>query len=236
MIDVEAKVSRCKDGSSGKVKASSKSRAKQDTHAKLPDSTTSKTKRKSASGTKEEAMANTSNPKVFFDITIDDESAGRIIMELRADVVPKTAESFRCLCTGEKGIGKFGKPLHFKGSVFHRVVPDFMCQGGDFIQGNGTGGESPFGGSSFGKKGKFDDENFTLKHTGPGTLSMASRGPDTNDSQFFICTRKAKELNKKHVVFGKVLAGMHVVKAIEAVGSEEGKTSTPVVIVDCGQL
>jgi len=176
------------------------------------------------------------NPVVFFDMTIGEEAAGRIEMELRADIVPKTAENFRCLCTGEKGIGKFSqKPLHYKGSTFHRVIPGFMCQGGDFVLGNGMGGESPFGGSAFGKKGKFEDENFSLKHTGPGILSMANRGPDTNDSQFFLCTRKCKELNKKHVVFGKVIYGMSVVRAIEAVGSEEGKTSKPVVIVDCGE-
>merc|ERR1711879_763082 len=106
------------------------------------------------------------NPKVFFDMTWGGASTGRIVMELRADVAPKTAENFRALCTGEKGTGKSGKPLHFKGSSFHRVINDFMCQGGDFTRGNGTGGESICG-------DKFADENFTLKHTGPGILSMA---------------------------------------------------------------
>lgn len=116
------------------------------------------------------------NPVVFFDITIGGSPKGRIEMELRADVVPKTAENFRCLCTGEKGQGRSGKTLHFKGSSFHRVIPGFMCQGGDFTRHNGTGGESIYG-------EKFADENFELKHTGPGILSMANSGPNTNGSQ-----------------------------------------------------
>jgi len=169
------------------------------------------------------------NPKVFFDMTIGGGNAGRIVMELRADVVPKTAENFRCLCTGEKGVGKSGKPLHFKGSAFHRVITEFMCQGGDFTAGNGTGGESIYG-------AKFADENFTLKHTGPGVLSMANAGPNTNGSQFFLCTVKTQWLDGKHCVFGSVVEGMEVVKKIEAVGSQSGKTAQPVVIADCGQL
>jgi len=169
------------------------------------------------------------NPKVFFDMTIGGDNAGRIVMELRADVVPKTAENFRCLCTGEKGMGKSGKPLHFKGSAFHRVITDFMCQGGDFTAGNGTGGESIYG-------AKFADENFTLKHTGPGILSMANAGPNTNGSQFFLCTVQTAWLDGKHCVFGAVCEGMDVVKRVEAVGSQSGKTSKPVMIADCGQL
>merc|ERR1711988_974571 len=168
-----------------------------------------------------------SNPKVFFDISIGGAAAGRIEMTLRADVVPKTAENFRALCTGEKGMGKSGKPLHFKGSAFHRVITNFMCQGGDFTRGNGTGGESIYG-------AKFPDENFKEKHTGPGILSMANAGPNTNGSQFFICTSKTTWLDGKHVVFGKVAEGMDVIKKVEAVGSQSGQTSKAVIIADCG--
>jgi peptidylprolyl isomerase len=169
------------------------------------------------------------NPKVFFDITIGGSPVGRIVMELYADTNPKTAENFRCLCTGEKGAGKSGKPLHYKGSAFHRVIPEFMCQGGDFTRGNGTGGESIYG-------EKFADENFSRKHDGPGILSMANAGVNTNGSQFFLCTVPTPWLDGKHVVFGKVVEGMNVVKAVEAIGSQAGKTRMPVVIGDCGQL
>ena len=168
-------------------------------------------------------------PRVFFDITVGGRATGRIVMELYADIVPKTAENFRALCTGEKGTGKSGKPLHFKGSKFHRVIPNFMCQGGDFTRGNGTGGESIYG-------EKFPDENFQERHTGPGVLSMANAGPNTNGSQFFLCTVKTEWLDGKHVVFGKVIEGMDVVKTVESYGSQSGKTSQDVVISDCGQL
>ncbi|KAJ0868783.1 putative peptidylprolyl isomerase [Helianthus annuus] len=169
------------------------------------------------------------NPKVFFDILVGTKKAGRIVMELFADVTPKTAENFRALCTGEKGIGISGKPLHYKGSAFHRIIPDFMCQGGDFTRGNGTGGESIYG-------AKFADENFKLKHMGPGTLSMANAGPNTNGSQFFICTAATSWLDGKHVVFGKVVDGYSVVKEMESVGSDSGSTKAKVVIEDCGEV
>jgi peptidylprolyl isomerase len=169
------------------------------------------------------------NPRVFFDITIGGKAAGRITFELFADVVPKTAENFRALCTGEKGMGKEGKPLHYKGSKFHRIIQQFMCQGGDFTRGNGTGGESIYG-------AKFADENFTKKHTEPGLLSMANAGPGTNGSQFFITTVVTSWLDGKHVVFGKVVDGMKVVTAMEAAGSRQGTTSSEVVIADCGEV
>jgi len=168
-------------------------------------------------------------PQVFFDITIGGRPAGRIVMDLYSDIVPKTAENFRALCTGEKGMGKQGKPLHFKGSKFHRIITDFMCQGGDFTRFNGTGGESIYG-------EKFPDENFKEKHTGPGVLSMANAGPNTNGSQFFLCTVKTAWLDGKHVVFGRVTQGMDIVKTMEAQGSQSGQTKADVVIADCGQL
>ena len=171
----------------------------------------------------------TPNPRVYFDVTIGDDAAGRIVFELHADVVPKTAENFRALCTGEKGAGRSGKPLHYKGSTFHRVIPDFMCQGGDFTAGNGTGGESIYG-------AKFADENFDIKHTESGLLSMANAGPGTNGSQFFITTAQTPWLDGKHVVFGRVTDGMDVVRAMEAQGSQSGHTRQRITIADCGQL
>merc|ERR1711942_450846 len=158
------------------------------------------------------------NPQVFFDVTADNEPLGRICMELFADKVPKTAENFRALCTGEKGFG-------YKGCGFHRIIPNFMCQGGDFTRGNGTGGKSIYG-------EKFADENFSLKHTGPGILSMANCGPNTNGSQFFLCTAKTGWLDGKHVVFGRVADqdSMAVVKKVESYGSQSGKTSKKIIV------
>ena len=170
-----------------------------------------------------------SRPQVFFDITIGGKPAGRIVFELYSDIVPKTAENFRALCTGEKGEGKKGKPLHYKGSTFHRVIPQFMIQGGDFTNGDGTGGESIYG-------EKFADENFKLRHSRPGLLSMANAGPNTNGSQFFITTVVTPWLDGKHVVFGEVLEGMDVVKAIESLGSSSGKPKKTITIVDSGEL
>jgi len=159
---------------------------------------------------------------VYFDVTIGGEDAGRIEMGLFGGVVPKTAENFRALCTGEKGFG-------YADSPFHRVIPGFMCQGGDFTNENGTGGKSIYG-------GRFDDENFDLGHGGVGTLSMANAGPNTNGSQFFICTSDTSFLDGKHCVFGKVTKGLDVLKAVEAVGSGSGATSKPVRVKASGEL
>ncbi|MBK1721468.1 peptidylprolyl isomerase [Thiocystis violacea] len=170
------------------------------------------------------ATAFAANPKVAMDVSIGGKPAGTITLELFADVAPKTAENFRALCTGEKG-----EDLSFAGSPFHRIIPGFMIQGGDFTNGNGTGGKSIYG-------EKFADENFELDFTGPGQLAMANAGPNTNGSQFFITVAATPWLSGKHVVFGKVVEGMDVISAIEAQGSNSGRPASPVTLESCRQL
>ncbi|SMQ45337.1 unnamed protein product [Zymoseptoria tritici ST99CH_3D7] len=175
-------------------------------------------------------MAPSARSRVFFDISIGGVDKGKVVFELYNDIVPKTAENFRALCTGEKGTGKSGSPLHFKASAFHRVIKQFMIQGGDFTAGNGTGGESIYG-------EKFDDENFQLKHEKPFLLSMANAGPGTNGSQFFVTTVPTPHLDGKHVVFGEVISGKSVVREVEntPVGPND-KPEKDCVITDCGEL
>jgi len=171
-------------------------------------------------------------PRVFFDIEIDNKTIGRIVFELFADVCPKTAENFRALCTGEKGLSKIsGKSLTYKGSIFHRVIKKFMIQGGDFTKGNGTGGESIYG-------LKFDDENFIRKHDSEGLLSMANSGPNTNGSQFFITLVPCPHLDGKHVVFGSIIEGMEILKIIENVitNKSNDRPFANVSISNCGEL
>ncbi|XP_022320725.2 peptidyl-prolyl cis-trans isomerase D-like [Crassostrea virginica] len=175
-------------------------------------------------------MENPENPRVFFDIKIGGENVGRIIFELFKDKLPKTCENFRALCTGEKGIGQStGCPLHFKNCPFHRIIKDFMVQGGDFSNKNGTGGESIYG-------EKFEDEGFPYTHDKAGLLSMANAGPNTNGSQFFILCKPAHHLDGKHVVFGKVIKGMGVVRELENVEKEGENPKQECMISGCGEL
>lgn len=169
------------------------------------------------------------NPQVFLEVALNGKPAGRLVIELFMDVVPRTAENFRCLCTGERGRGASGHRLTFLGSVFHLVVPEFGCIGGDITQGSGTGGESIYG-------YKFDDENFDVKHDRPGIFSMANSGPNTNGSQFVILTRPAPQLDGKNVAFGKVLQGHEVVERMEACSGEDGRPTKRITIVDCGEV
>lgn len=168
------------------------------------------------------------NVHVFLDICIGEEKVGRIVVELFNNVAPKTAENFRALCTGEKGVGKAGLALHYKGCTFHRIIKQFMIQGGDFQNGNGTGGESIYG-------DKFEDENFELKHDKPGLLSMANCGPNTNGSQFFITTVPCPHLDGKHVVFGEVKKGLGIVNQLESVQCENDTPVVKCIIENCGQ-
>eukprot|EP00939_MAST-03C_sp_MAST-3C-sp1_P000303 g303.t1 len=165
---------------------------------------------------------NPKNPVVYFDIEVSGTYIGRIEFELKADVVPRTAENFRSLCVGDNP-----SRLSYLGVPFHRIIPGFMCQGGDITRQNGTGGMSIYG-------LRMADENFRLKHAGPGILSMANSGPDSNSSQFFICVRRTAHLDGKHVVFGQVLRGYSVVKAIEMCGSGFGFALSPVRVRACG--
>ncbi|EKX39262.1 hypothetical protein GUITHDRAFT_76576 [Guillardia theta CCMP2712] len=170
------------------------------------------------------SAASNQNPKVFFDCSINGAPAGRVVFELFADKTPKTCENFRQLCTGEaKGLAGY------KGCSFHRIIPGFMIQGGDFTNHNGTGGMSIYGST-------FPDEAFAFAHSSPGLLSMANRGPDTNGSQFFITTVPTPWLDGRHVIFGKVIEGMDVVKSLEAKGTSSGQPSAECKIDDCGQL
>jgi len=169
-------------------------------------------------------MNTNQRPKVFFDIAVGGSPIGRIIFELYNDVVPKTAENFRSICAGDNKLN-----LSYKGSPFHRIIPEFMCQGGDITKGNGTGGKSIYG-------EKFADENFQLKHTKPGLLSMANAGKNTNGSQFFITTVVTSWLDGAHVVFGEVVEGFDIVKQMEALGKRDGTPTKKVTIADCGQL
>lgn len=171
-----------------------------------------------------------SRPRVFFDIAIGGEKKGRLVFELFSDIAPKTAENFRALCTGEKGVGKLGKPLCYKGSKFHRIINNFMIQGGDFTSGDGRGGESIYG-------EKFEDENFKELHDKPFLLSMANAGPNTNGSQFFITTVPTPHLNGKHVVFGQLLSGKSLVRQLEKTETDSGdKPLADCEIIDCGEL
>lgn len=167
--------------------------------------------------------------KVFFDVDINGQDAGRIVFGLYGNHVPKTAENFRALCCGDFGRSKSGAELRFEGSCFHRIIPGFMCQGGDFTKANGTGGESIYGAT-------FADEAFGIPHDRPFLLSMANSGPDTNGSQFFVTTAIAPHLDNKHVVFGEVLEGEEVVRKMEEKGTPEGKPRAQVAIANCGEL
>ncbi|KAH7309404.1 peptidyl-prolyl cis-trans isomerase [Rhizoctonia solani] len=176
------------------------------------------------------SISSLTRPKVYTDISIGGKPVGRVVYSLFSDLVPKTAENFRALCTGEKGVGKSGKPLSFEGCAFHRVIKGFMIQGGDFTAGNGTGGESIYG-------EKFEDEAFPVNHTKPFLLSMANAGPNTNGSQFFVTTVATPHLDQKHVVFGEVVKGKSIIRQVENTPTSSGDAPvSPCVITKCGEL
>eukprot|EP01026_Neomeris_dumetosa_P078548 TRINITY_DN8502_c0_g2_i3.p1 TRINITY_DN8502_c0_g2~~TRINITY_DN8502_c0_g2_i3.p1 ORF type:complete len:356 (+),score=53.95 TRINITY_DN8502_c0_g2_i3:118-1185(+) len=166
---------------------------------------------------------------VYLNIEIAGQNCGKIVIGLFGNEVPKTVENFRCLCTGEKGVGSQGKELTYKGSKFHRIIDGFMAQGGDITHGDGTGGESIYG-------DQFEDERMFIEHTQPGLVSMANKGPDTNSSQFFIVFDEAPHLDNNHVVFGEVVQGMQIVSRLEGIGSEDGTPKAEAVITDCGEV
>lgn len=175
------------------------------------------------------AQIETNNPIVFFDISIGGQPVGRIKMELFSDIVPKTCENFRQLCTGEYR-SKDNIPLGYKNCPFHRIIKDFMVQGGDFTENDGTGSDSIYGST-------FDDESFALRHSGPGLLSMANSGPNTNGSQFFITCSKCDFLDGKHVVFGRIIDGLLVLRKIENVPTgPNNRPKLPVIISECGEM
>jgi len=195
----------------------------------IDDSSSSKSKAKAKKAAPQAPQASQKRPQVFMEFSANGKPVGRVEMELYSDITPKTAENFRCLCTGEKGIGRKGRLMHYKNSPMHRIIPNFMLQGGDITKGNGTGGQSIYG-------RKFPDENFKVKHSKPYLLSMANSGPNTNGSQFFITTAKASWLDGKHCVFGEVTVGTDVVRKLEKMGSKNGKTAKEIRISDCGAV
>eukprot|EP00948_MAST-09A_sp_MAST-9A-sp1_P001911 g1911.t1 len=175
-------------------------------------------------------MSNIPNPWVWFKIEIDGKYVGKVVFELRQDIAPKCAENFRSLCTGWKGPGKRAEKLHFKGSKMTKIIPGCVIQGGDIIRNKGTEGESIYAGENF------EDENFLLRHVGPGILSSCNSGPNSNNSRFFITLAKLPWMDDRHVVFGYVISGMDVIRTIEAAGSlEHGLPTKEVIIQDCGE-